>query len=93
MNTHEAHHTPSPEDARDSAFLACTVLGTVAGAISSTVCSAQLLGGTYTEALSIAGAALGGLVFGALGATVIGPAWAALTHRRSAPVAEHIATH
>src|SRR5262249_38871696 len=67
MNTNEAHPTPSPEDACDSTFLACTVLGTVAGAISSTLCSAPLLDGAYTEALAVAGAALGGTVFGALG--------------------------
>lgn len=76
MNNAGTHPTSSQDDVCDSAFLGCTILGAITGAIAAAICAAQLLGGAYTEALGIAGAALGSATFGSLGALVIGPIWA-----------------
>jgi hypothetical protein len=80
----------SAEDICESVFLACAVLGTVAGAIGATALSAGLFGGGYAEALAVAGAAVGCWLLGTLGAVVFGPACAALHRRWHAPAPAEI---
>jgi hypothetical protein len=92
MNTQGIPTPSSAEDACESVFLGCTVLGTFAGVLAAAVGSAELLGGAYVEAVAVAGAAVGGATFGALGAFVLGPAWAALLAHRHAPASE-VAEH
>lgn len=90
MDNHDPHPHLGADDVRDSAFLACTILGAIVGAVASVVGSAEYLGGAYVESLAVGGALLGSAVFGLLGAAVVGPAWAALVCRR--PVG-HAADH
>jgi hypothetical protein len=78
----------SAEDTCESVFLVSAVVGTVAGVIASAVCSAQLLGGAYPEALAVVGAVLGCGVFGTLAAVVFVPAYLAFHHRHPSAPAE-----
>lgn len=83
-------HTPHPaEDTSESVFLGSTMFGAIAGAIAAVVGSAQLLGTAYPEAFAVVGGVLGTTLFGTLGATVLGPACAALQHRRHAAAEAH----
>jgi uncharacterized membrane protein YeaQ/YmgE (transglycosylase-associated protein family) len=85
MNDQGVSTSSSAEDTCESVFVVSAVLGTVAGVVASSVCSAQWLGGAFAEALAIVGAVLGCSLFGAIGAVVVGPAYAALVHHRHAP--------
>lgn len=85
MNHQGVPTSSSAEDACESVFAVSAVLGAVAGVVASSVCSAQWLGGAYPEALAVVGAVLGCSLFGALGAVVVAPAYAAFVHSRHAP--------